>query len=475
MRVLVALAAALALAGCQVNLEGAACSAPGSSAQCPSGQSCGLDQRCSSSPVMTCPARTGAEFVVDPGAPAGAPAPSGARTPAACRFRSLDQALAAAVAAGVSGAVIRAAGAATPTTPITYPVTATLAVPAGVTLRGDDDPPAPANRVLSLEGGLAAGVTLAEGATLSGLTVQNGSAPATAVGVEIACAGTAPARLTDVIVQAAGATAGAPALVNGVHAGGACPVVLTTVTVEGASGPGLLVARDAAADTLLATDAFFDGNGEGVHVTRGDVTLERPTVKGSAAGGVVAWPVDADGDALLTIHQGLIRSNGDTGVLVLGKQAGRLRLTNSRVCANGATTARGAPYAQRKVGGLYLFGNPPPDLAVETTALFSNAGDQLLVAGAGTWALDGAAPAATACGAGVNLLDGYAPADGGVTYVGLFAASATVSARWNAWRLNMPPQAGVDYAASGTGSVDAGTSASPAQFCTWVAAPPTCD
>ncbi len=474
MRVLLALAAALALAGCQVNLEGAACSAPGSSGQCPSGQSCGLDQRCASNPVMTCPA-PGAELVVDPDAPAGAPgapAPSGARTPAACRFRSLDQALvAAAGVTGVTGVVVRASGAA----PTTYPVTATLVVPANVTLRGDDDPPAPANRVLSLRGGLAAGVTLAEGATLSGFTVQNDSAVATAVGVEIACAAGNAAALTDVIVQAAGATAGAPALVNGVHAGGACPVVLTAVKVQGASGAGLLVARDAAVDTLLATDAKFDGNGEGIRVTRGDVTLEGPVVKGNAAGGVVVWPVGADGDALLTIDQGKILSNGDTGVLVLGKQAGRLRLTGSLVCGNGATTVRGAPYAQRKVGGLYLFGNPPPDLALEANALFSNVGDQLLVAGAGTWALDGAATAATACGAGVNLLDGYAPADAGVTYVGLFAASATVSARWNAWRLNMPPQAGVDYAASGTGSVDAGTSASPAQFCTWVAGPPTCD
>lgn len=463
MRALLALAAALALSGCQVDLEGAACDLPGSGDQCPSGQRCGVDQRCSANPLMTCPAPEGTALLVDPAAPAGAPEPTGARSPPACRFRSLDQALAAA-AALPRGAEVRAAGAAD-----AYKVSATLAIPPGVKLRGDEEPPAPATHVLSLEGDLAAGVSLGEGATLSGFTVRNSTAPATAVGVDIPCADGAAARLSDVTVEAAGASG---SLASGVRAGGACPIVLEGVTVRSAAGAGLLVARAAAASTLLATDVVLEGNGEGVRITRGDVTLERPVVTASAGPGVIVSPA-VDKDALLTIDQGAIRANGDTGIVVQGNQAGRLRLAATRVCSNGAATARGGGYAQRKVGGLYLFGNPPAELALEGNALFGNAGDQMLVAGGGglPWVLDGAPSGATACGAGANLLASYAPPDG-TTYVGLFAASATVTARWNAWRLNATPLAGTDYAAAGTGSVTPGT-IDPAQWCMVPAT--TCD
>lgn len=467
MRALLALAAALLLAGCQVGLEGAACAVPGSSDQCPSGQRCGLDQRCSASPLLTCPARTGLEVVVDAGALAGAWEPTGVRSPPACRFRSLAPGLAAAV--GLSGAEVRAVAG-------TYPVTATLAVPAGVTLRADEEPPAPGSHVLSLEGALAAGVTLAEGAAFSGFEVINGSAPATAVGVEIACAaGTAAARLSDVTIEAAGASAALPALANGVRAGGACPVVLDHVTVRGASAAGLLVARDAPASTLVATTARLEGNGEGVRITKGDVTLAGSSVVTASAGpGVIAWPA-ADKDVLLTIEQGSIRYNGDTGIVVRGNQAGRVRLVGTRVCGNKAVTLRGEAYPNRLVGGLYLYGNPPPvgSLTFEGNALFANEGDQIFVAGAGTWPLDGAPPSATAACAANLINDRTFPPPGGTTSVGLFAAYATVTARWNAWRENAPPLAGTDYAAlSAGGSVSVGT-IDPAQYCQVPA--PTCD
>jgi hypothetical protein len=460
MRALLALATALLLAGCQVDLEGAACAVPGSSDQCPSGQRCGVDLRCSSSPLLTCPAPSGVELLVDPAAPAGAPTPSGARSPAACRFRSLDQALAA--AAQLQGAVVRAVAA-------TYPVTATLAIPAGVTLQADEDPLVPDAHVLRLEGALAAGVSLAERAALSGFTIRNGSAPASAVGVEIACAAGTAARLADVKVEAAGATA---ALAIGVRAGGVCPVELDRITVQGASSAGLLVTRDAAASTLVATDVTLDGNGEGVRITRGDVTLTRPVVTASTGAGVIASPA-ADQDVLLTIDHGAIRANGDTGVVVQGNQAGQVRLSFTHVCSNQAVTPRGGSYAQRKVGGLYLFGNPPPVLALEGNAFFGNAGDQLLVAGVGGWALDGAPAGATACGAGANLFDAYASSAGGTTYVGLFAANAAVTARWNAWRVDAPPLASVDYAASGAGGSVAVGTIDPAQYCQ--VSTPTCD
>lgn len=499
MRVLLVLAAALALAGCQVDVEGAACVDPGSSDLCPSGQRCGNDLRCSaraagcahrctagergcvdgdvqvcvdSDPVCGtwsmdvdceaglecrgtgaeaacfCPANGGAEVVVDAaaGAPSAAPAPTGVRTPATCRFGTIEAGLAAA-RDGVSVVVVAAGAAAT------YPVTSPLAIPPGVTLRGDDDPPAPERRVLSLEGDLAHGVTLAEGATLSGFTVRNGSAAATADGVKVACAAGGAARLEDVVVEAAGTAR----LAQGVVVEGACPVELARVTVGGAAGTGLLVTREAADQTVVAADSTFDGNGEGVRLTRGDLTLQRALVKASAGVGVVA----AGGvDARLTLDQCTVRGNGDTGITVATATA-RLHLLRSRICGNAAAADRGSPYATRRVGGIYLFGNPPADLAFLGNAVHGNAGDQVLVASAASWNLDGP----PACGAGTNAFGAYAAG-----YVGVFAgsvapASPRVSALWNAWQGSAAPALGVDYAISGTASVDAGQTYDPARFC----------
>lgn len=466
-RLLVAALAALALAGCSLDLEGAACELPGATSQCPTGQRCGIDLRCSSQAVTTCPDRAGTEIVVDAagGSPAGWPAPTGVRAPAGCRFPTLEQGLAA--AKDVPGAVVVVAGAA-----VTYPVTVTLAVPAGVTLRSDDVPPSPGTtRVLSLDGaGLAAGVTLAEGAVLSGFTVRNGAAPAAAVGVDVACgAGTAVARLQDVVVEAAGSPA---ALASGVRAGGSCPVELARVTVRGAAGPGLLVARDAPSGgaplpTLVATDSTFDGNGEGVRVSSGEVTLQRALVKGSAAAGVTA----AKG-ASLTVDQSVVRGNGDTGVVVMGNGP-RARLTGNRICGNAtgaAAVPRGFLDLTRKVGGVYLLGNPPADVAFLGNAVHDNGGDQVMVAGSGpppipAWPLDGAPADATACGAGRNVFAGYL----GTSGRGLFAAYARATARWNGWE-GVSPTSGTDYdagspTAPGTASVDVGS--------TEVCAPPS--
>lgn len=507
MRRLLALAAALALAGCQVDVEGAACEVPGAGDQCPSGQRCGNDLRCSTraascepckvgerrcvdgdvrtcedgDPVCGawrvdvdcdtglecrgsgaeaacfCPPSGGAEVVVDPrgGASAGGPAPTGARTPEACRFPTLEAGLAAARDGGVP--VVVAAGAAA-----VYPVAATLAVPPGVTLRGDDEPPAPGRRVLSLEGELAAGVTLAEGAALSGFTVRNGTAPA-AAGVRIACAGAA-ARLEDVVIGDPGAGPEIPPLAQGIRAEGACPVELTRVVVTGASGAGLLVARDAPEHTVVVADSTLEANGEGVRLTRGDLTLQRVRVDGSAEVGVIA----AGLGSRLTVDQCTIRGSGDTGVTVSTSLA-KVHLLRSNICGNGAVTERGAPYGSRKVGGIYLYGNPPPELALLGNAVHGNGGDQVLVASSTAWTLDGAAAGASACSGDANVFAGYASG-----YVGVYAASAGVRAIWNAWRGTATPSPGTDYAAGGGGVVEAGEQFEPARFCL-VTTPLSCD
>ncbi len=498
MRLLIALAAAAGLAGCQVELEGAACAEPGGGEQCPSGQRCGNDLRCSEraaacadrcaagerrcvdgdvrtclddDPVCGtwrldldcaaglqcrltgadaacfCPPSDGAEIVVDAeaGAPAGWPAPTGARTPAACRFATLEAGLEAA-RAGVAPVVVAAGAAAT------YPVTATLAVPAGVTLRGDDAPPAPERRVLSLEGELAEGVTLAEGAALSGFTVRSGTAPA-ATGVRIACAAsTAAARVEDVVIGEPSASGGTP-LAQGLRVEGACPVELARVTVTGASGPGLLVARDAADQTVAVADSTFDGNHEGVQLTRGDLTLQRGVVAANAGSGVL---VKSGQDGRITLDACTIRDNVDTGV-VLEANTARVWITGTRLCRNGAVTGRGAFTTKRKVGGLYIAGNPPSDaksLAFTGNALHGNAGDQLLVSGgAFTWNLDGG----SSCGPGRNVFGAYAASPA----AGLVADSAVVSALWNGWAGGIPSP-GFDYQAI-SGGITAAVNVS--QYC----------
>lgn len=504
MRVLLVLAAAAILAGCQLDVEGAACAVPGSGDLCPSGQRCGNDLRCSeraaacanrctvgerrcvggdvrtcvegdpvcgawrvdddcaaraldcsdagADPACVCPANVGAEVVVDAGAgaPAGAAAPTGVRIPAACRFGTLEAGLAA-VRDGVTSVVVAGAAA-------TYPVTAPLNIPPGVTLRADDEPPAPEQRVLSLEGDLAAGVTLAEGSALSGFTVRNGSASTAAVGVEVACAAGAETRIADVVVEAAGASS---TLAYGVRAGGGCPLALSRVTVRGAATAGLLVARAGATDTVVAADSTFDGNGVGVRVARGDLTLRRAVVKGSGGVGVVGGAAGATAaDTRLTLEQSSVRANGNTGVLVM-PDAKRVHLIGNRICGNGAASQNcGTGGVNRSVGGVCLYDAPEGDVAFSGNAIHANTGDQLMVAG-GTWNLDGGPAGSTACGPGRNVFAGYLASSARA----VFAAYANVSARWNGWERSSP-SAGIDYEAAPAGSVvDAGTGTSPQQVC----------
>lgn len=58
MRWAFAAAAALALGGCALDFEGARCDAPGSTAECPSGQACGNDLRCSERAAQCVAAKT---------------------------------------------------------------------------------------------------------------------------------------------------------------------------------------------------------------------------------------------------------------------------------------------------------------------------------------------------------------------------------------------------------------------------------
>jgi hypothetical protein len=504
--VLVAAVATLA-AACTVGVEGAKCLVPGAADGCPSGQSCGNDGRCSeraagcadrcapsetftrcvgggvarcteadpacgawviqqdcaAEGLPSCQGTDGAaacgcapataELVVDASAGSttdATPAPTGARTPASCRFRSLAAGLA---AAGEGSAVVLAGG-------DPHPAEG-LVVQAGVTLRGDV-PASPGQHVIALAGPIAAGVVLAEGSTLSGLTVRQVSAPPGAAAVKIACGDGLPARVDGVVVEA-GAPAGGTALATGLWiVEGSCPVELARVTVTGAATAGIDVARGSAAGTVLVEDSLLDGNAVGVRVASGDLTIRATTVQGSAMNGV-AVVAPGGSSVRLAVEDATLRRNGDTALL-LNASTARLHLLRTRVCENAAVTPRGEGTVSRIVGGIYLPGQPPADLVFAGNRLFENEGDQLLVVTSPSswWHLDGAPPDASACDLATRNLFGGHP-----TGLVLFAGSAKVSAVWNGWAATDGiPAPSIDYQPSGAGAtVDAGDVYDPPRLC----------
>jgi len=458
MRARIALLAAAALAaGCSVKTEGAACSIPGTTDNCPAGQACGADRTCSRSAAAcmasclpffcdehhqqcTCPPNSDGIYRVDPNAPAldGGKTPTGVDTPAACRYRSLTAALEAA-SAHTNPKIMIMGGAATfsaAATGETFPLT----VPAGATLTGAENPLDPAKHVISIDDSAATeGVHLQDGATLAGVTIQNDTA--TGIGVRVSC-DTNAVKLDKVTVAAAGPGS---QLATGIRIEDGCEVDLADVQVLGASGAGLHVERSAADKVVVATNVVLDQNGEGVRLVQGDLTLNVPTVKRSAAAGVNAYNETAGGTKL-TISGGVLHHNGDTGVVLSGNTS--VSMLRTDICQNGSVTVRSG----RKVGGIYADGAPPSVFTFAGNHVFGNAGDQVMLAASGTtvtWRLDGTAACAPDT---MNVFSQYG-GDGGR---GLVAATAKVSATFDFWQDGVKPASPSDYEVVGSGSIDAG-------------------
>lgn len=306
-----AILAALLLAACSVDVEGARCRVAGATEDCPSGQACGNDLTCSeralaceaagtrcapgaarcadsdavercaaSDPACgawevedcaaaglacgdrsgaaacECPAYGGPAFWADPvgGSRAGAlPFPTGASAPAACRFGrlgdGLERAASYAASTGAAAAVQPfAAG------PSVFGDVATgeafpLVVPENVHLLGAAGEVGPV--VVRAEGASAAALVHVRG-WLSGVRVE--SAPTALVG-----GGLLAATGTGVLATCGAGAApwmaevevvGGGTLGKGVDvdvAAGACGATLMDVEVSGVAGPALAVSADAAA------------------------------------------------------------------------------------------------------------------------------------------------------------------------------------------------------------------------------------
>lgn len=410
-----------ALAGCSVDVEGAACRVPGATEDCPAGQACGAGLTCSvaaaacspcapgtvacrdgdvktcsdatdpvcgswvlvegcgslglacavgAGPACACPPHLESPVVLHAD-PAAETRPglvrNGASTPA-CRYLTLADALAAAT----SGDTVRAAGFAG--VPVVF-TEGPLLVPDGVAVGTDDAAPDPTHYVVEPAAavGASAFVTLRPGASLSGLTIRN--VGASGAGVETSCAGaadTAAVTLDTVHVIGLGSGATPPRFSNGVRHGGNCSLALTGSTVEGADDTGVIIA-DAAASTSL------------------------------------------------TMTGNLIRSN-------------QANVTSYTI---GATDRAG--------GGLVFFGVAPGAVTFTGNRLLANAGDQVLVFSPGV-DLDLSTPA---CGAASNTFACYA-APG----VGVSSRFGTVTVAHAYWAGDLP-SSGADFVAA-AGAVIAG-------------------
>jgi hypothetical protein len=448
--------AALVAAGCHVDTEGAPCEVPGERTHCPAGQACGQDLRCSTraaSCVETmcadgekqckddatatqvcdtsadhvcgewkivrncaatglvcavteiacaCPSAGGAFHFEPARQPEPGVEPTGAESPSACRFGSLDEALAAAVAQGPGASAIASGAGAD------HPVTAPLELPVGVTLTTDspDDPTRHALVVTSLANTGSPAVVLRAGAKLEGFTLRNEGA-STGRGVEVsACQGGPSAEIRHVVVLAR--KSDTQAFATGIAVVEGCGAELEDVVVSGASAPldllvgeGLLVDAGAGAPTTSVVDSAFEANETGIVLRSGSFALDGSRVEANVRRGM--WATQRSGGepppVSLNISDTVFTANGDTGLKLQELPAGStVALTGLEIYGNRATTGDSSHSGQRRAGGLVLWGSPPVTFAIKGSRIFQNDHDQVGVYSTTPWNLSGvAAPPADVC------------------------------------------------------------------------------
>jgi len=429
--------------------------------------------------ACACPDNPGTTFVADAGAgsPAGsAPGPTGVDSPAACRYRSLADALGAAGARG-PGATVLARGWSASGGKVVFREPGALAVSAGVALVTDDAPPDPSHYAATTAAALpGAFVTLGPGASLSGFEIQTGAS--TGPGVATRCpAATDLAAVSLTAVSVSGASTGTPDLrfANGLHASGHCPVSVTGGGLSGAT-TGLLAEAETAAPTTM-TGGSVTGNGTGVDVRPAGATAPSLSATGttfrSNAGDAVlveggafssdACPYVDNGTHVharplagapvgITVRNstGTARMTGATDsafrLLAMGSGSA-VSISNCTVTGNGATQSYNVASGMRRGGGVVFTAPFPATVSLRGNAFYANGWDQVLVA-ASADALDlGGDPA---CGSGSNVFACYDAANLGV---GLYSNGAAVNAAWNHWT-RQPGVYSIDVGGSGVTGYD---------------------
>jgi hypothetical protein len=479
MRAAWAIAAALLLAACRVDVEGARCTQPGSASECPDGQACGNDLKCSAraascgasfckvgatlcdtsarlgacgadaDPVCgswvvrdcganlacvergaahacECVANAGTELAAGAGGSAldGAAHPTGLASPPQCRFKRLGDALAAAVAHGgqTTVKVYGDPGAAVVFIGEAFP----LVVPQDVTVSGADAPAG--ETVIHGDAGTAGPMVSLQG-TLERVHLQNVSMSGD--GVDVSCTA-GLATLRDVIVSAQ-----SQKFATGVKISG-CGAAIERADVSGADLAALDIAVPAAAVTVTASK--FHASGSGVRVTSGTVFF------GPDASSVI----DNNGPGLLltgfggitpavkvTLNGTTVARNDSTGIVVDGVEPGSsLEVRGCDIEANGRGSPRkyGPGNPQRTAGGVFIRQSSAIPLVFKGNRVFGNAGDQLAFESDGTWSI-----AAADCGADSNTFACVASGDAAVGIATGGAGSVNASSSvwptvvWNSW------------------------------------------
>ncbi len=218
--------------------------------------------------ACACPDNPGPLYVADAvnGSPAGAPPiPTGLDSPAACRYRTLTDALASANLLG-SGATVRARGwsASVPGGVVVFSEAGALSIGAGVAVTTDDAVPAIGHYAITTAAALTgAFVTVGPGSSVSGFEIRNEAS--TGAGIATSCpnpADVGPVTLAGMAISAASTGTTVVRFGSGAHLTGYCPASLSGVTVAGAV-TGILA--EAEAPTTM-TGGSVTGNGTGVAI-----------------------------------------------------------------------------------------------------------------------------------------------------------------------------------------------------------------
>jgi hypothetical protein len=433
----VGLAAALALAACQVDVDGAVCAEPGTTTDCPSGQACGNDLRCSAralgcvatrctpGPVF-CAARDGTEAYgcVDADPVCGAPAK------VSC-FDSLGEALAKAAAhARESGAPTTVSIQGGPGADVVFGLETgevfPLEVAEGVTLVGAG---APAGASV-IRAGEAPSILAVSGA-VRGLRVESEGAAGTGIAVSCGSGGTVP-TLVDVSVVGGGM------LETGVRIdGGRCGATLAGIDVWGAVDAALSVQANEGVAVTVERSRFRE-SGLGILATGGKLTVggDDPAAAVEVTGNVRDGVVLTGGVAkTLEIELRRVHVTGNLGtgvVLETVALASKVAVDRCVIHGNGAITPRtyGLDGSIRTGGGILVLQNDGlASFAFAGNRVYSNAGDQIGVWSDATWSLG-----PVACGPASNALGCAAPGAFAVSVVG----NATVRAEYNVWSSSQP-------------------------------------
>jgi hypothetical protein len=497
MRRLSVIVAALLVAGCQVDVEGAPCDAPGERNQCPSSQACGLDAKCSTraaacadmctpgekrctedariatitvcdttrdpicgsweqpeacaaglvcagdAPACACPAVTDGSyhFDRDPAAVAIAEvAPTGAASPSACRLDGIEEALAKAAEYGTGGRAVFAGEA------FEYAIEAApFAVPAGVTLTttAPDDPSRAVLTIAYLESATSPAMILQPGATLEGFTIRNDGATK-GQGVSVACDVTAVPALRHVHVLAK--KSDAEAFTTGVAIYDGCGAELEEVVVKGASGPALFVDSGSDALTTLVRGGAFESSRYGIEIRSGRLTVEpgeQPTRLAANRGhGLFAMHRDAEPypAIILSVTGADVTENDETALRLADvPPSSNLTIAALEIHANRATTELSEHANGRKAGGVVLQGDPPALFTFRSSRVYGNGGDQVGVYSSSPWWLAGLDPGAeptSPCDAALPNVFACPSTDSDSSLI--YAWPTTVNATWNVWDVEPP-------------------------------------